>query len=111
MKLFPDKLTYNARSEGFNTTWAYLSNNRAIIEVESFMEGTALFEDILGSKLKLACIYSPQNKVAILTMPSNDKVIAYHHRMPVIVNNNEDYYLTSKVINFNKFKYNYLKVA
>ena len=89
MKLFPGQLTYNARSENFNTTWQHLSNNRAILEVEGFKEGTALFEDILNSKLKLACIYSQQGKFTILTMPSNDKVIAYHHRMPVIVNNKE----------------------
>lgn len=72
---------YNARSENIDTTWAKYKENRCTVEVNSFTEKGAEFV----GKVRLAGIYNEKHEFALLTMPANEIVKKYHHRMPVIV--------------------------
>lgn len=100
---------YNARSERLYTTWKKLSNNKCILEVEGFKEGDGLFLPNYDL-LQIGCINNGKY-FFILTTSSNDVVKPFHHRMPLIVNNYEDYFLNEKVLNFSLFNQYELKLA
>lgn len=75
----------NARREGLGTTWRhYYMTNRAILEIDSFIEKGTTF----GKKdkpTKLACIYDLTGDLAIITTDSIPEVAKVHHRMPCII--------------------------
>jgi putative SOS response-associated peptidase YedK len=102
---------YNARSENLLSTWNSIKDNRCILEVDSFIEKDELFMSNRNEPLKLAGIFGTKYFM-LLTQPANLIVYKFHHRMPVIVNYREEYFLNTPIINFSIFNYDYnLKVA
>lgn len=74
---------YNARIENLNTTWANMSGSRAILTVDSFEEGGATFRAVTGTHL--AGIFDVSGDFVLLTRPAQGGVKLYHHRMPVLI--------------------------
>ena len=95
---------YNARSEKLYTTWRRLSSNRCILEVENFTERNGVFIPNDSNLLELGCIYN-DNFFLVLTQQANQIVQSYHHRMPLIINGKEDYFMNENTIDFSIFNY------
>lgn len=75
---------YNARTDKLDTTWRNIATNRCVLEVDSFNEKNAEFNS--GGTLYLGGIYNFKvNEFALLTINADSIVSAYHHRMPLIV--------------------------
>lgn len=83
---FGESSHYNMRIETINTK-GFRGFGKAFIEVESFWEGSALFEDNSSTYMKLACAWHPSHGgFFILTQPSKGTIIEpYHGRMPIVL--------------------------
>ncbi len=57
--------------------------NRGIIEVEGFYDGGQLFE--ADEKLHLGVVYNNLEEFAIVTVGSKGLIATVHHRMPLIL--------------------------
>ncbi|MBU0777814.1 SOS response-associated peptidase [Patescibacteria group bacterium] len=75
----------NARMERLNSVWSPIQNNRCIMSVDSFYEGSARFANKSGEMLHLAGVFH-KSKFVTLTQPSEGAVKEVHNRMPVFVN-------------------------
>lgn len=76
-------MTPNVRADKLYTYWAPLFANRAVIEVDSFVEkGINLGRD---TPIKIACIFDPGGDIAVITRESTGVVAKVHHRMPFII--------------------------
>jgi putative SOS response-associated peptidase YedK len=109
---FPKGLVKHARFENLYTTWKFNSNNRLILEVDSFWEGGKEFYSKQNSQspIRLGTIYNNSGEFVILTTASYGIIKQYHDRMPIIVNNREDYFFRERVLDI-KILNQYLRVA
>lgn len=82
---FRNGIQYNARFEGLATTWRSLNQNRGIIEMPSFWERSTQFARNDNSIMKLGIIYNKDAEFAVITVPANEVVKPFHHRMPLVL--------------------------
>ena len=79
---FRDGQQANVRLESLTTVWRGIQMNRGILSVESFWEKDKEFVRKDGKLFKLAVIYNPQMEFSVMTVPGNELVKQFHHRMP-----------------------------
>jgi putative SOS response-associated peptidase YedK len=92
------KLIQHARIENLYTTWRILQNKRMFLEVDSLWEGRKEFtskELLVNNPIRLGVIHNGSSFV-ILTQPSFGIIKKVHDRMPVIINDREDYFFNSR---------------
>lgn len=92
--------SYNARVENLDRTWGKLKGNRAVVEVDYFMEQGVAFRKVDGDKLHLAAIYDDFGDLALLTQPSTGEVKQIHARMPVFIINDERWMEQGALVTF-----------
>lgn len=101
---FNEGQVYNARAESLRTVWKDKHDNRGVIFVESFWEGNTRFKRKDNKLFAMAVIYNDKDEFALVTAPANDVVKKYHHRMPLLLADDQvEHWLskeTNEVINF-----------
>lgn len=99
---------FNVRVESLYTTWHKMVANKCIMEVDSFVERHTEFAS--NGIIKLGGIFNPESKeFAIITVDADPLVRQYHHRMPLIIDD-DNYFLNTERFDLNRFHY-YLKLA
>lgn len=95
---------YNARSESLDTVWKGSQYKHGVLYIESFWEKGNQFKRKNRGLFAIAVIYNKKNEFAIVTAPANELVKVYHHRMPLLLRDDQvEEWLskeTSRVINF-----------
>lgn len=93
---------YNARVEKLNSPyWAPLMKLgwRGILEVDAFWDGGHEFTLPQGP-WHIGVVYNDGDEFAIITMPSVGLVAPYHHRMPLIVTDDDLWISDGKLRDF-----------
>lgn len=79
---------YNARIENIDKTWRWIQNNRGVIQVNGFYESGKYIHMI---NMNLATLYNDDHNFVIITRPSQSSISNIHHRMPLIIENIDDW--------------------
>lgn len=80
---------YNARIESIPTFWKSINSNRGIMQVDSFWEKDKEFIAADHTLLNLGVLYNDNMEFALITQPADELISKYHHRMPLIIPNDQ----------------------
>ena len=85
---FQNGSRYNVRSESIPTIWRKISTNRGILSVDSFWEKDKQFVREDGKPFNIGILHNDNCEFAVITVPAEGIVKPYHHRMPLLIDDN-----------------------
>lgn len=86
---------YNVRKNKLSTTWNGFQ--RGVIQIDCFLESKSMFS-FDNDQESIAIIYNPKKEFAIVTTDADEVVSTVHHRMPLILGNNEEWMRSGFII-------------